>query len=102
MARLLSEVEMASPTTAVISNVAAQPVVDVAQLRRQLIEQMTSPVRWTESVRCMAQEGVTSATEVGPGAVLKGLVRRIAPEIAVRTTATAGDIAAAADTSKGS
>ena len=102
MAQLLDEVEMASPTTPVISNVAAQPVVDVAQLRRQLIEQMTSPVRWTESVRCMAQEGVTRATEVGPGTVLKGLVRRIAPEIAVRTTATAADIAAAAETSKGS
>ena len=102
MAQLLAEAEMAPPTTPVISNVAAQPVVEVAELRRQLVEQMTSPVRWTESVRCMATIGVTSATEVGPGAVLKGLVRRIAPEISVRAAATVGDIASAVETSKGS
>lgn len=102
MAKLLTAAAMEPPTLPVITNVAARPVVDVDELRRQLIIQITSPVRWTDSVKCMAKLGVAKATEVGPGAVLKGLVRRIVPEIAVTTSGTAVEIATAVEQAKGS
>ena len=102
MAELLAAAAMEPPTLPVITNVAARPVVDVEELRRQLIIQITSPVRWTDSVKCMAKLGVAKATEVGPGAVLKGLVRRIVPEIAVTTSGTAVEIATAVEQAKGS
>ena len=102
MAELLAAAAMEPPTLPVITNVAARPVVDVEALRRQLIIQITSPVRWTDSVKCMAELGIAKATEVGPGAVLKGLVRRIAPEIAMTTSGTAAEIATAVEQAKGS
>jgi [acyl-carrier-protein] S-malonyltransferase len=52
-------------------------------MRRELISQLTSPVRWTASVRYMVARGVTRFLEIGPKDVLAGLIRRIAPEVAV-------------------
>ena len=50
--------------------------------KKNLIAQLTAPVRWTESVRAMVADGATTFIEVGPGAVLQGLVKKIAPEVA--------------------
>jgi [acyl-carrier-protein] S-malonyltransferase len=61
----------------------AQPYIDPAHIRQNLINQLTSPVRWTQSVQHMVANGATHFTEVGPGNVLQGLVKKIAKEVSV-------------------
>jgi len=61
----------------VYANVSAQPVQKADQIRRLLSEQLTSPVRWEETIRNMASAGASTFIEVGPGKVLQGLVKRI-------------------------
>jgi len=53
-----------------------------------LVEQLVSPVRWTETIQKMSAEGITSAVEMGPGKVLSGLVRRVDKELAVASVFT--------------
>ena len=90
----LDAVEIGNPAFPVVSNVTAQPVTDPADARRLLVEQLTSPVRWTESVRTMVAQGVTQFVEVGPGAVLSGLVKRIEKGTPTRTVGTAAELEA--------
>lgn len=73
----LEGVEFAAPAFPVVSNVTAHAVTDPAEARRLLVEQLTSPVRWTESVRTMLQMGAERFLEVGPGKVLVGMLKRI-------------------------
>jgi [acyl-carrier-protein] S-malonyltransferase len=80
----LARIEVAAPRVPVITNVEAAPNQDPARVRALLIEQVTAPVRWEESITRMAAMGVSSAIEVGAGNVLAGLVKRIAPGIEVR------------------
>jgi [acyl-carrier-protein] S-malonyltransferase len=94
LAALLQSVEFRAPQVPVLTNVAAAPVSDPRQLQEQLIEQMTSPVRWTAIMQCLAGLGVESALEVGPGSVLRGLARRAAPQVKVAGAGTAEEIAA--------
>jgi [acyl-carrier-protein] S-malonyltransferase len=61
----------------VYQNVNAQPSSDPVEIRRNLINQLTAPVRWTQSVQNMVADGATQFTEVGPGSVLQGLVKKI-------------------------
>lgn len=80
MAELLDQTTFADPRVPVISNVDAAPVTTGAAARDALVRQIDSPVRWTESVLYMAEQmGVSLFLEVGPGTVLAGLNRRIAP-----------------------
>jgi [acyl-carrier-protein] S-malonyltransferase len=60
-----------------VANVTARPVRDADTIVAQLIEQITDPVRWRESVEYMSEQGVSTAVEVGAGRVLSGLIRRI-------------------------
>ncbi len=90
----LDSVQIGAPAFPVVSNVTAEPVTQAADARRLLVEQLTSPVRWTESVRTMAARGVTSFVEVGPGSVLSGLVRRIEKGVPTRTIGTAAELEA--------
>lgn len=83
-----------APTVPVVANVTAEPTQDPAQLQRLLIQQVTAPVRWEESIQCIAKLGVTKAYELGSGAVLKGLVKRIAPTIEVTTIGEPHEVAA--------
>lgn len=64
----------------VISNVTAEPVEDAGTIRALLAEQVRSPVEWVASVRRMVGDGVNTFIELGPGAALTGMVKRIAPE----------------------
>ena len=64
----------------VVGNVLAKPLIAAAEIRRELTEQVTAPVRWIASVRAMADAGVDTFVEIGPGAVLTGLIKRIAPD----------------------
>lgn len=63
----------------VYQNVDARPYTDAVQIRQNLIKQLTAPVRWTQTVQQMVADGATQFTEVGPGNVLQGLVKKIAP-----------------------
>lgn len=84
LAHALADVTFRAPTIPVWSNVTAQPHTTPDEIRRLLIEQVTASVRWEESVLALVEHGVTDAFEVGPGKVLTGLVKRIAPGIKLR------------------
>ncbi|MEI8278959.1 MAG: ACP S-malonyltransferase [Bacteroidota bacterium] len=70
-----------TPICPVYQNVDAQPYTDPAKIKQNLINQLTSPVRWTQSVQKMVADGASRFTEVGPGNVLQGLVKKIAKEM---------------------
>ncbi|HLO71050.1 MAG TPA: ACP S-malonyltransferase [Flavipsychrobacter sp.] len=65
----------------VYQNVDAKPYTDAASIKQNLINQLTAPVRWTQSVQNMVADGAAKFTEVGPGNVLQGLVKKIAKEV---------------------
>ncbi|MEO1054156.1 MAG: ACP S-malonyltransferase [Bacteroidota bacterium] len=73
------------PICPVYQNVAAEKSEDVEEIKGNLIAQLTSPVRWTQSVQSMVRDGATTFIESGPGKVLQGLVKKIAPESEVRS-----------------
>jgi [acyl-carrier-protein] S-malonyltransferase len=85
LAEQLDSVHFAEPTFPVVSNVTAAPVSVAAEAKRLLVEQLTSPVRWTASVQAMLDAGVDDFVEFGPGNVLGGLVRRVYRDAATRT-----------------
>jgi [acyl-carrier-protein] S-malonyltransferase len=64
----------------VYQNVPATAVTDAGEIKRNLITQLTAPVKWTQSVQNMIADGATLFTEVGPGNVLQGLVKKINKE----------------------
>jgi len=66
-----------SPTCPVYQNVAAKAVVEKDEIKKNLIDQLTGAVRWTQSVQTMIADGASSFTEVGPGKVLQGLITKI-------------------------
>jgi len=68
------------PSCPVYQNVVAAAVTDPVTIRQYLIDQLTSPVRWTQSVQAMTADGATLYTESGPGKVLQGLIKKISPE----------------------
>lgn len=70
-----------TPRCPIYQNVDALPHTDPDEIRRNLLMQLTSPVRWTQTVRNMVADGATAFIEVGPGTVLQGLVRKIHPEV---------------------
>lgn len=70
-----------TPNCPVYQNVTASPVSDPSEIKKNLIVQLTAPVRWTQSVQQMIADGATSFTEVGPGKVLVGLVNKINKEV---------------------
>jgi [acyl-carrier-protein] S-malonyltransferase len=72
-----------TPTCAVYQNVVAAAVTDAAQIKENLIAQLTGPVRWTQCVQAMIADGATNFTECGPGKVLQGLVLKINKEMLV-------------------
>lgn len=85
LAAALADVAIAKPAAPLVANVTAEATSDPEGIRRLLVEQVTSPVRWEESVQHIASLGIRRAYELGAGSVVRGLVRRIAPEIEVTT-----------------
>ena len=85
----LDATPMGKPRVPVVANATASPLTDLAALRGALAAQLTSPVRWTESVAWIVDQGVDRFVEVGPGKVLTGLLRRIARQVEGITTAAA-------------
>src|SRR6195952_2882813 len=69
--------EIKAPVCPVYQNIDAKPYTDPAKIKHNLIAQLTGPVRWTQTVKHMLEGGATSFTEVGPGNVLQGLVKKL-------------------------
>lgn len=72
-----------TPVCPVYQNVNAYPQTDPVAIKENLIAQLTAPVRWTQTVKNMVTDGAAEFFELGPGDVLKGLVKKIAPEVTV-------------------
>ncbi|MBF0281106.1 MAG: ACP S-malonyltransferase [Zetaproteobacteria bacterium] len=90
-ARLASTM-IESPDIPVWSNALAAPLVDPNLIREALVQQLVSPVRWTETVEKLSHLGVTRAVEMGPGKVLAGLVRRIDKNLNVASVLTSAEM----------
>lgn len=83
--RAIAEAQFVTPTCPIYQNVDAEPHTDPVEIKQNLIAQLTAPVRWTQIVRRMVNDGVDQITELGPGTVLQGLVKKIAPEMTVES-----------------
>lgn len=92
MTYALASASMSAPNPPLIANVTAEPVSDPDDIRNLLIEQVTSRVRWRESVLVMRDQGVEELCELGAGKVLSGLVRRIDRDMSSRAIGTPDDI----------
>ena len=89
--KAINEVSFSKPICPVYQNVTASPVTDPAEIKKNLVAQLTSPVRWTQTMQNMIANGLTEIVEVGPGAVLQGLMRKINRDIVA--TAAQSEIA---------
>jgi [acyl-carrier-protein] S-malonyltransferase len=98
MREVLARTAFSAPRTAVVSNVTAQPLTDAGAFAGELTSQVTSPVRWVDSVQTMLDGGVSSFVEFGPGKVLTGLVRRIDRSATLRNVEGAADAVGVAAT----
>ena len=83
LAAAIESTKFHTPTCAVYQNVLAKPVMDKEEIKQNLIDQLTGPVRWSQSVQAMINNGATKFTEAGPGKVLQGLVLKINKEMQV-------------------
>ncbi len=83
LAAAINAAQFNTPSCPVYQNVVAKAVTDAAEVKANLIEQLTGAVRWTQSVQAMIADGATHFTEVGPGKVLQGLVQKINKEMVV-------------------
>lgn len=92
----VGDVALVPRSIEVISNVNALPHKDVTTIRQNLVAQITSSVRWVQSVEYIMSQGVTNFIEIGPGKVLRGLMRKINPEAVVSNIEKPDDIAALA------
>lgn len=79
----LASIELAAPQIPVLNNIDVAVETDLARIREALVRQAAGPVRWVESVRALQARGVAAIVECGPGRVLGGMAKRIAPELAV-------------------
>ena len=83
LAAAIEATNFSNPSCPVYQNVVAKAVTDATQIKKNLIDQLTGAVRWTQSVQSMIADGATHFTEVGPGKVLQGLVMKINKEMVV-------------------
>lgn len=83
LAAAIAATQFNTPVCPVYQNVNALPSTDVTVIKKNLIDQLTAPVRWTQLVQNMVKDGGTSFVECGPGKVLQGLVKKIAPQAEV-------------------
>lgn len=81
LAAAIEGTQFNKPICPVYQNVNALPSSDVAVIKKNLIAQLTAPVRWTQSVQNMVKDGAKTFVECGPGKVLQGLVKKIAPDV---------------------
>lgn len=87
LAKAIEETNFSSPKCPIYQNVVAHAVTEPQEIKKNLIAQLTAPVRWTECIRAMISDGATLFTEVGPGTVLQGLVKKIDSSISAESIA---------------
>lgn len=92
LAELLKNIDIKKPKVPVICNVSATFVDSPKQIKENLVRQLTGSVLWERSVRYMIEQGVNKFFEIGPGKVLKGLIRKINPDVEVVNISGAEDI----------
>ena len=83
LAQAINKTEFHKPFCPIYQNVTAKPSMNPEEIRENLLKQLTAPVRWTQSVQNMIADGATEFYEFGPGDVLKGLIRKINPDVQV-------------------
>ena len=88
LARAIAEAEFTTPRCPIYQNVDAEPHTNPEEIKQNLIAQLTAPVRWTQIVRRMVADGYADFTELGPGTVLQGLIRKVSTEVAVESRGT--------------
>lgn len=79
LAAAIEGTTFSAPSCPIYQNVSTTPIVDPDEIKKNLMLQLTAPVKWTQSVRNMVMGGATVFTEIGPGKVLQGLVKKIEP-----------------------
>ncbi|MFA7043505.1 MAG: ACP S-malonyltransferase [Bacteroidales bacterium] len=84
LAAAIEKTPFSRPVCPIYQNVNAKPQTDPEIIKANLVAQLTSPVRWTQSVQAMVADGADLFTELGPGAVLQGLIKKINQEVAVQ------------------
>ena len=92
MSQEIENLEFKNPTNVLISNVTGKEITDVKLIKKLLIEQIESRVRWRESVLLMIEKGTNKFIEIGPGKVLSGLIKRIDKNVKVSAINTEEDI----------
>ena len=88
LAKAIAEAPFRTPVCPIYQNVDAKPHTEPEQIKANLIAQLTAPVRWTYIVKNMLADSVDAFTELGPGTVLQGLIRKVNPDVAVESKAT--------------
>ncbi len=83
LAQAINKTEFNKPFCPIYQNVTAKPSMNPEEIRENLLKQLTAPVRWTQSVQNMIVDGATEFYEFGPGDVLRGLIRKINPDVQV-------------------
>lgn len=83
LASAINKTDFHKPFCPIYQNVSAKPSKEPEVIRENLLKQLTAPVRWTQSVQNMIADGATEFYEFGPGDVLKGLIRKINPDVQV-------------------
>ncbi len=81
LAAAIENTSFSEPSCPIYQNVNAAAISNAVAIQKNLIAQLTSPVRWTQSVQNMVKDGATNFVEVGPGKVLQGLVKKISPDV---------------------
>jgi [acyl-carrier-protein] S-malonyltransferase len=79
LAKAIENTHFSQPTCAVYQNVSAKAETNPDTIKSNLLKQLTAPVKWTQCVQAMVTDGATVFVELGPGKVLQGLVKKIAP-----------------------
>ena len=77
LANAIKKTGFKNPICPIYQNVSGKAVIDTSEIKENLIAQLTAPVRWSQSIERMIADGAKSFTEVGPGKVLQGMVRKI-------------------------
>ena len=92
MRNIIANTDFLKPKPSIISNVTAKDEDDINMIKSLLVDQITSRVRWRESVDYMIKKGVTDFIEIGPGKVLSGLVKKINKDIKITNISSINDI----------
>jgi [acyl-carrier-protein] S-malonyltransferase len=85
LAEAIMNTKFNEPICPIYQNYVAKAVTNVDEIKENLIAQLTAPVKWTQSVQAMVNDGATNFYECGPGNVLQGLVKKIAKEVSAQS-----------------